>query len=117
MCEEIKDNSVSDTWTEDEKKNIIDCMVSKWNDAKQEVVDFFSGMYSNWNPCFTSTGESTGKFNLPDKQPLIDRFWLAVMECFERDPKSCQSGDHLRLQDKCGMLILRTRFPSRRIGS
>ena len=26
--------------------------------------------------------------NLADKQPLIDRFWLAVMECFERDPKS-----------------------------
>ena len=66
LCEDIKDNSENDTWTEDEKKSIVDCMLSKWNDAKQEVVDFFSGMYSNWNPCFTGKGESTGTFPLPD---------------------------------------------------
>ena len=66
LCHEVAENSVSGLWTDIEKKNVIYLMMNEWNRAKLEVVSFFNGMYTNWNPCYTSTGDLTGIYKLPD---------------------------------------------------
>ena len=67
LCDSTKEKSNNSTWTNDEKKHIIHETMSKWNDAKQEIVEFFNGMYSNWNPCFTGDGKPTKTFSkMPD---------------------------------------------------
>ena len=62
LCAKIKEESNKDTWSEQDKKKIVNTMISRWNDCKQVIVDFFSGMYTNWNPNFTSSGEPTRIF-------------------------------------------------------
>ena len=66
VCKEVAESSDNETWTEDEKDATRKATLAKWEDSKQDLIQFFNGIYTNWNPCFTSQAVSTGNYNLPD---------------------------------------------------
>ena len=63
---QIKQNATSGIWTEKEKATVTDAVHKEWLDAREKVISFFKGQYTNWNPCYTSSSEPTGNYTNPD---------------------------------------------------
>ena len=62
----IKENATSVIWTEEEKATVRDAVQKEWLKSREEVISFFKGQYTNWNPCYTSSSEPTGNYTNPD---------------------------------------------------
>ena len=64
--ENIKQNKTSDIWSEDEIQTVKGAVNVAWLNARKQIIHFFKGQYTNWNPCYTSSSEITGEYKQPD---------------------------------------------------
>ena len=55
--EYIKQNKTSDIWSEVEIQTVKGDVHIAWLNARKQIIHFFKGQYTNWNPCYTSSSE------------------------------------------------------------
>ena len=63
--ENIKQNKTSYIWSEDEIQTVKRAVNVAWLNARKQIIHFFKGQYTNWNPCYTSSLDITGEYQQP----------------------------------------------------
>ena len=65
-AEYIKQNKTSDIWSVDEIQTVKRAVHVAWLNARKQIIYFFKGQYTNWNPCYTNFSKVTGDYKQPD---------------------------------------------------